>query len=129
MAKALVAGAATVMLGGLLAGSEEAPGETFYDEGKKWKLYRGSASLEAQVSRIDLGGLDRVRPTEGVQRRVAYRGEAKPIIEDLIGHLRSSMSYVGAHNLELPILVAPCPALGLTNQKGLPRRQCGVDGS
>ncbi|OHB20748.1 MAG: hypothetical protein A2939_00130 [Parcubacteria group bacterium RIFCSPLOWO2_01_FULL_48_18] len=100
VAKALVAGASAVMLGSLLGGSEEAPGEAFYEEGKKWKIYRGSASLEAQLSRMDGGGLDHVRPTEGIQRRVAYRGEVSSIIEDLVGHLRSSMSYVGAHTLD-----------------------------
>lgn len=100
LAKSLVAGASCVMLGGALAGSEEAPGETFYEDGKKWKLFRGSASLEAQVSRMDVGSLDRVRPTEGIQRRVPYKGEVSLAVEDFMGHLRSSMSYVGAHNLD-----------------------------
>lgn len=99
-AKALGAGANCVMLGGLLAGVKESPGEPFYDEGKQWKLLRGSASLEAQASRIDQGSLDHIRPSEGVPRRVPYKGELAVAIADMLGHLRSSMSYVGAHNLE-----------------------------
>ena len=99
LSKALIAGASSVMIGGLFGGAEEAPGEAFYEDGKKWKLFRGSASLEAQALRREEGGLDRIRPTEGVQRRVAYRGEVALIAGDLVGHLRSSMSYVGAHTI------------------------------
>jgi IMP dehydrogenase len=98
--KALAAGASAVMLGYLLAGSEETPGEPFYEDGEKWKIYRGSASLEFQLSRLDREETERIRASEGVPRRVRYKGEVKLVADELIGYLRSSMSYVGAWTLE-----------------------------
>ncbi len=98
--KALAAGASSVMLGWLLAGAEETPGEPFYEDGEKWKIYRGSASLEFQLSRLDRDETERIRASEGVPRRVRYRGEVGLVIDELMGYLRSSMSYVGAWTLE-----------------------------
>lgn len=98
--KALAAGASSVMLGYLLAGTEEAPGEPFYEDGEKWKIYRGSASLEFQLSRLDRDEHERIRASEGVPRRVRYKGEVKLVVDELMGYLRSSMSYVGAWTLE-----------------------------
>jgi len=99
-AKALAAGAYAVMLGGLLAGTEETPGKPFYEDGEKWKIFRGSASIEFQMSRIDREDrMDFIRTPEGVPKRVKYRGEVTPVLGELMGHLYSSMSYVGAWTL------------------------------
>lgn len=98
--KALAAGASSVMLGWMLAGTEETPGEPFYEDGEKWKIYRGSASLEFQLSRLDRDEGERIRASEGVPRRVRYRGETKAVVDELMGYLRSSMSYVGSWTLE-----------------------------
>lgn len=98
--KALAAGASSVMLGFMLAGTEETPGEPFYEDGEKWKIYRGSASLEFQLSRLDRDEAERVRASEGVPRRVHYKGEVSLVIDELMSYLRSSMSYVGAWTLE-----------------------------
>ena len=88
------------MLGWMLAGTEETPGQPFYEDGEKWKLYRGSASLEFQLSRLDRDDTERVRAPEGVPRRVHYKGEVSLVVNDLMSYLRSSMSYVGAWTLE-----------------------------
>lgn len=98
--KALAAGAESVMIGGLLGGTEETPGKPFYEDGEKWKVYRGSASLEFQLSRLDREVRDdQIRTPEGVPKRVRYKGEVRYIVDELTGHLRSSMSYVGAWTL------------------------------
>lgn len=98
--KALAAGASSVMLGWMFAGCEETPGEPFYEDGEKWKIYRGSASLEFQLSRLDRDEGERIRASEGVPRRVRYKGETKAVVGELMGYLRSSMSYVGSWSLE-----------------------------
>ncbi len=98
--KALAAGASSVMLGWMLAGTDETPGEPFYEDGEKWKIYRGSASLEFQLSRLDRDEMDRVRAPEGVPTRVRYKGEMAAVAHELMSYLRSSMSYVGAWTLE-----------------------------
>ncbi|MBI2122360.1 MAG: IMP dehydrogenase [Candidatus Sungbacteria bacterium] len=98
--KALAAGASSVMMGYIFAGCEETPGEPFYEDGEKWKIYRGSASLEFQISRVDRDESEKLRAPEGVPRRVRYRGETKGAVDELMGALRSSMSYVGAWTLE-----------------------------
>ena len=98
--KALAAGASAVMLGWMFAGTEETPGEPFYEDGEKWKVYRGSASLEFQLSRLDRDETERIRAPEGVPRRVRYKGEASAVINELMSYLRSSMSYVGVWTLE-----------------------------
>ena len=98
--KALAAGASSVMLGWMLAGTEETPGAPFYEDGEKWKLYRGSASIEFQISRLDRDEFERVRAPEGVPRRVHYKGEVSLVVNDLMSYLRSSMSYAGAWTLE-----------------------------
>jgi len=98
--KALAAGANAVMLGWMLAGTQETPGEPFYEDGEKWKIYRGSASLEFQLSRLDREETERVRAAEGVPSRVHYKGEVSLVVNELMSYLRSSMSYVGAWTLE-----------------------------
>ena len=100
LSKALVAGANLVMIGSLFAGTDESPGEIFQDDGRRWKMYRGSASAEHQFDRMEFGSLDSMRTPEGVPRRIPYTGLVKSVVEELLGGLRSSMSYVGAKDLE-----------------------------
>ena len=109
IAKALVAGANTVMLGGTLAGCEEAPGEKVLLHGKQYKLYRGMGSLGAIAARqevlpgdryfqADVTSNDKVVP-EGVEGEVPYRESLNAVLYQLIGGLHQSMFYVGAHNI------------------------------
>ncbi|HEX6511545.1 MAG TPA: IMP dehydrogenase [Chloroflexota bacterium] len=101
--KALAAGASTVMIGNLLAGTRESPGVTITREGRKFKICRGMASLEAAVQRQHresmgqgLGeDLDSVVP-EGVEAMVPFRGEVSEVVTQLVGGLRSGMSYCDA---------------------------------
>jgi IMP dehydrogenase len=102
--KALVAGAHTVMLGGLLAGLEESPGETVLFEGRQFKEYRGMGSLGAMQGygrdRYASGqGSGKLVP-EGIEGRVPYRGLLRDFIYQLVGGLRSGMGYAGAAKLE-----------------------------
>ncbi len=111
IAKALVAGADSVMLGSLLAGCEESPGELVFINGKQFKSYRGMGSLAAMQSRGrgtsyskdryfqgDVEDDDKVVP-EGIEGQVAYRGPLAAVAYQLIGGLRQSMFYVGAHTV------------------------------
>ena len=107
IAKALVAGADTVMIGSLLAGCEESPGETIFVNGKQFKAYRGMGSLGAMASRgkksfskdryfqADVTSDDKIVP-EGIEGQVAYRGPLSAVVHQLIGGLHQSMFYVGA---------------------------------
>ncbi|WP_448583942.1 IMP dehydrogenase [Thermocrinis sp.] len=102
--KALTVGADAVMLGSLLAGTEEAPGEVIYYQGRAYKAYRGMGSLGAMMSRIsaDRYGqekMDKFVP-EGIEGRVPYRGRLSDILFQLVGGLRSGMGYLGAKNIE-----------------------------
>ena len=114
IAKALVAGASSVMLGGTLAGCEEAPGEKVLLHGKQYKLYRGMGSLGAMAPRgkksyskdryfqADVTSNDKVVP-EGVEGEVPYRGPLNAVLYQMIGGLLQSMFYIGAHNIsEMP---------------------------
>lgn len=98
--KAIAAGANAAMLGWILAGTEETPGEPFYEDGAKWKVYRGSASLEFQLARTDRFETEKIRSPEGVPTRVRYKGEVAAVVHELMSYLRSSMSYVGSWTLE-----------------------------
>lgn len=98
--KALAAGASTIMMGWMFAGTEETPGAPFYEDGEKWKVYRGSASLEFQLSRLDRDETERIRAPEGIPRRVHYKGEVAMVVHELMSYLRSSMSYAGTWTLE-----------------------------
>lgn len=107
IAKALVAGADTVMLGSLLAGCEESPGELIFVNGKQFKSYRGMGSLGAMSSRgkksyskdryfqADVTSDDKIVP-EGIEGQVAYRGPLGNVVHQLVGGLHQSMFYVGA---------------------------------
>ena len=95
MVKALAAGADAVMVGSLLAGTTETPGEIFMDaKGTRWKTYRGMASKEAQVE-----WRGKYSSFEGVATRVPCRGSVGPILTDLEKGIRSGFSYTGARNL------------------------------
>lgn len=104
--KALAAGASTVMIGNLLAGTRESPGVTITREGRKFKVCRGMASLEAAVQRQHresmgqgLGeDLDSLVP-EGVEAMVPFRGEVAEVVTQLVGGLRSGMSYCDAASI------------------------------
>ncbi len=102
--KALAAGADAVMLGNLLAGTEEAPGETIYYQGRAYKVYRGMGSLGAMMSRLssDRYGQDKTEKfvPEGIEGRVPYKGKLSDIVYQLVGGLRSGMGYTGCRNIE-----------------------------
>jgi len=95
IAKALAAGADLVMIGRLLAGTNEAPGETVQVNGKKCKVYRGMASPEAQ-----LAWRGEYRSNEGVSRTVPFKGPVENILAELERGVRSALSYSGARNLQ-----------------------------
>ncbi len=102
--KALAAGASSVMLGGILAGCEETPGKTRVKDGQKFKAYRGMASYDAAESRgkSEKGyevSLDDYVP-EGVETVIPYKGKAKEVVDQLVGGLRSGMSYLGVDSIE-----------------------------
>jgi IMP dehydrogenase len=105
VAKALAAGAHTVMLGSLLAGTEESPGETMIYEGRKFKLYRGMGSIEAMregsKDRYFQSQTDDVKKLvpEGIVGRVPYKGTLAEELYQLVGGLRASMGYCGAHKI------------------------------
>lgn len=103
--KALAAGADAVMIGNLLAGTEESPGETLLYEGRKFKVYRGMGSIEAmQAGSADRYAQDRRKGgkfvPEGVVGRVPYRGSVAEVLYQLVGGLRAGMGYCGAATLE-----------------------------
>ncbi|MEI8057861.1 MAG: IMP dehydrogenase [Actinomycetes bacterium] len=110
IAKAIVAGAESVMVGSLLAGCDESPGELIFVNGKQFKSYRGMGSLGAMSSRgkksyskdryfqAEVESDDKIIP-EGVEGRVAYRGPLSAVAHQLIGGLRQSMFYVGARTI------------------------------
>jgi len=96
--KALAAGASTVMLGGLFAGTTESPGEVITRKNKKYKAHRGSASFLANADRTDKGALNTIVP-EGVESFIPYKGIVNDIIYQLLGGLKSGMSYCNAYNV------------------------------
>jgi IMP dehydrogenase len=103
--KALAAGAAAVMIGGLFAGTEESPGETVLYQGRSYKVYRGMGSLGAMTERVrDRYGqhdaTDGKVVPEGIEGRVPYRGSVAANVEQLVGGLQAGMGYVGANNLD-----------------------------
>jgi IMP dehydrogenase len=102
--KALAAGAASVMIGSLFAGTEESPGETILYQGRTYKLYRGMGSVGAMSERMrDRYGQNEVVEgklvPEGIEGRVPHRGALASNIEQLVGGLQAGMGYIGAPNL------------------------------
>jgi IMP dehydrogenase len=100
--KALAAGAAAVMVGNLLAGTQEAPGEVILYQGRAYKDYRGmgseAAMAEGSSDRYGQGNVGRFVP-EGVEGRVPYKGALHDTIHQMLGGIRSGMGYLGAHTL------------------------------
>lgn len=104
IAKAIAAGAQSVMIGGLLAGTDESPGEEVLHQGRQYKMYRGMGSLGAMTGgsgdRYRQGGrpADKLVP-EGIEGRVPSKGPLEPFIYQLVGGLKSGMGYVGSSNI------------------------------
>ena len=92
--KALAAGADLVMIGSLLAGTSESPGEVFHEDGKRYKVYRGMASKEAQIQ-----WRGHFASVEGVSSAVPCRGSAEDVLKELETGIRSGLSYTGAKNI------------------------------
>jgi IMP dehydrogenase len=106
LAKAIAAGASCVMLGGLLAGTEETPGEIVLFKGRSYKIYRGMGSLGAMARgsadryfQQDVSDKLKLVP-EGVEGRVAYKGPASDVIHQLVGGLKSAMGYTGCGTID-----------------------------
>jgi IMP dehydrogenase len=104
--KALALGANTVMIGNLLAGAEESPGETILFQGRTYKVYRGMGSIGAmsrgskdRYGQGDVTENEKLVP-EGIEGKVAFKGAASAIIHQLLGGLKSGMGYLGAKNIE-----------------------------
>lgn len=106
VAKAIAAGANTVMIGSLLAGTDESPGLMMTRRGHRYKASRGMASLTANIERNKREGNDLTREeieeyvAEGVEAAVPYRGKVREVLTQLVGGLQSGMSYSGAHSIE-----------------------------
>jgi IMP dehydrogenase len=97
--KAIAAGASTVMLGSILAGTDESPGVPFTKNGKKFKIVRGMASFVTNLNRKDKKGKKTDYVPEGVEAMTPYKGPAAETINQLLGGLRSGMSYCGVTEL------------------------------
>ena len=106
VAKAIAAGAQTVMIGSMLAGTDESPGMVMTRKGHRYKTSRGMASLTANIERNKREGNDLTREeiedyvAEGVEAAVPYRGKAREVLMQLVGGLQSGMSYSGAQSIE-----------------------------
>ncbi len=105
LAKALAAGAATVMVGSLLAGTEEAPGETFLYQGRAYKSYRGMGSVGAMARgsadryfQQDIKDQLKLVP-EGIEGQVPFKGSARDVIHQLVGGVKAAMGYTGSHTI------------------------------
>src|SRR5258706_777827 len=106
LAKAIAAGAQTVMIGSMLAGTDESPGLMMTRKGHRYKASRGMASREANIDRNRREGNDLTQEeieeyvAEGVEAAVPYRGKAREVLTQLVGGLQSGMSYSGVHTLD-----------------------------
>ncbi|MFV1918053.1 IMP dehydrogenase [Sphingomonas sp. MJ1 (PH-R8)] len=105
VAKALAAGASAVMIGSLLAGTEEAPGETFLYQGRAYKSYRGMGSVGAMAKgsadryfQQDIKDQLKLVP-EGIEGQVPYKGPARDVIHQLVGGVKAAMGYTGSHTI------------------------------
>ncbi len=104
--KALAMGANSIMIGNLLAGADESPGETVLYQGRSYKVYRGMGSLGAmqkgskdRYAQADVTDVDKLVP-EGIEGRVPYKGSASAILHQLVGGVKSGMGYLGAANIQ-----------------------------
>lgn len=119
--KALAAGGNAVMLGSMLSGTTEAPGEVFEDNGKKYKAYRGMGYVGAMAQahgssdRYFQGGVNEANKLvpEGIEARVEYKGDVSDIVFQIDGGLRSGMGYVGA--ADIPTLIEKAQFVKITN--------------
>ncbi len=102
VAKAMAAGASSVMIGNLFAGSYESPGEYYIEDGAAFKVYRGLASRDASMDRqsVEQNKDRQERAPEGVSFRVTYKGEVRKIVGGLVDGLQSGMSYSGARTIQ-----------------------------
>jgi IMP dehydrogenase len=105
-AKALAAGASSIMVGSLLAGTEEAPGETFIYQGRAYKAYRGMGSVGAMARgsadryfQQDIKDQMKLVP-EGIEGQVPYKGPAKDVVHQLVGGVKAAMGYTGSATIE-----------------------------
>jgi len=98
--KAIAAGADVVMIGNMLAGTDEAPGDVMTVDGRSYKTYRGMASLQANMSRPDNHKQKGEIIAEGVAGLVPYKGSATDVLKTIIGGIRSGLSYAGARTFE-----------------------------
>jgi IMP dehydrogenase len=108
VAKAIAAGADTVMLGSMLAGTDEAPGDVIFVQGERFKSYRGMGSLGAMHARSfskdryfqgDVEDVNKLVP-EGIEARVPYKGPVDAVLHQIVGGLRQAMGYCGAPTIE-----------------------------
>jgi IMP dehydrogenase len=106
MAKALASGASTVMVGSLLAGTDEAPGETFLYQGRAYKSYRGMGSAGAMARgsadryfQQDIKDQLKLVP-EGIEGQVPYKGPVRDIVHQLVGGVRAAMGYTGSTTIK-----------------------------
>ncbi|MNK08026.1 Inosine-5'-monophosphate dehydrogenase [compost metagenome] len=106
LTKALALGANSVMVGNLLAGAEESPGETILFQGRTYKVYRGMGSMGAMAKgskdrygQMDVEDAEKLVP-EGIEGKVPYKGSASAVIHQLVGGLKSGMGYLGARNID-----------------------------
>lgn len=93
--KALAAGADFVMLGSMLAGTDQSPGQVFYNGDNKYKVYRGMASSEAQVN-----WRGKTSTPEGISTTIPYKGDVNTILVDLKGGIQSGLSYSGSRSIQ-----------------------------
>ena len=105
-AKALAAGASSIMVGSLLAGTEEAPGETFLYQGRAYKSYRGMGSVGAMARgsadryfQQDIKDQMKLVP-EGIEGQVPYKGHARDVVHQLVGGIKAAMGYTGSATIE-----------------------------
>lgn len=106
VSKALAAGANAVMMGSMLAGTEEAPGDVFLYQGRQYKSYRGMGSVGAMKDgaadryfQDNSANIDKLVP-EGIEGRVAYKGSVNAILFQLVGGVRASMGYCGCRTID-----------------------------
>src|SRR5262249_20218652 len=108
IAKAIAAGADAVMAGGLLAGTDESPGDIVFAQGERYKEYRGMGSLGAMKARGyskdryfqgDVEDVEKLVP-EGIEARVQYKGPVSGVLHQIVGGLRQAMGYCGAATIE-----------------------------
>lgn len=117
--KAIAAGGSAVMMGGMLSGTDEAPGKVFEDGGKKYKSYRGMGSIGAMehgsADRYFQGEVNEAKKLvpEGIEARVPYKGSVRRIIYEMVGGLRSGMGYTGAK--DIPTLIQKAQFVRITN--------------